>query len=277
MTPLRLLAFSLVAALLAGCIRDEPPAPVVDAEASQNAAPAHAPPPAPVETAATKLTVRPGQTLYALAREAKVPVRAIIDANHLQPPYKLQVGPDADGAGYAPACRAAGRDALRRGARLRRRGVQPGARKPSQPTLHDQERRRADAAGSGRDSRRRTSRCDSVACTAACCSAASATRHRRVGHHGRTAAAAREAGIVCPAGRAAAARGCHTAADAVANHRAARSRRRSCRRPHPRRHPLPHPRRRRRPPTRRRWWSNRRRRRPRPRHRQVPRRLRPLR
>ncbi len=91
MTPLRLLAFSLVAALLAGCIRDEPPAPVVDAEASQNAAPAHAPPPAPVETAATKLTVRPGQTLYALAREAKVPVRAIIDANHLQPPYKLQV------------------------------------------------------------------------------------------------------------------------------------------------------------------------------------------
>jgi murein DD-endopeptidase MepM/ murein hydrolase activator NlpD len=88
MKPVRLLALSLALALLAGCIRDEPPAPVEQVDAR---------PPTPiapqaVETAPSKVTVRAGQSLYAVARDANVPVRALIDANHLQPPYKLQVG-----------------------------------------------------------------------------------------------------------------------------------------------------------------------------------------
>jgi len=93
MIPARLLALASLAFLLAGCIRDEPPAPVTDAEnpGGQNVAQGHAAP-VPIETAAGKLTVRPGQTLYAVARDAKVPVRALIDANQLQPPYKLQAG-----------------------------------------------------------------------------------------------------------------------------------------------------------------------------------------
>jgi murein DD-endopeptidase MepM/ murein hydrolase activator NlpD len=93
MSVARLLALASLAALLAGCMRDEPPAPVTDAEnpGMQSAGPGRVAPP-PLETAGGKLTVRPGQTLYAVARDAKVPVRALIDANQLQPPYKLQAG-----------------------------------------------------------------------------------------------------------------------------------------------------------------------------------------
>lgn len=37
-------------------------------------------------------TVRPGDTLYSIARQNDVPLRALIDENHLQPPYTLSVG-----------------------------------------------------------------------------------------------------------------------------------------------------------------------------------------
>ena len=89
MKPVRLLALSLALALLAGCIRDEPPAPVEQADL--NPPSVHAAPQA-IETPPSKVTVRAGQSLYAVARDANVPVRALIDANHLQPPYKLQIG-----------------------------------------------------------------------------------------------------------------------------------------------------------------------------------------
>ena len=89
MKPVRLLALSLALALLAGCVRDEPPAPVEQADL--NPPPAHMAPQA-IETPPSKVTVRAGLSLYAVARDANVPVRALIDANHLQPPYKLQIG-----------------------------------------------------------------------------------------------------------------------------------------------------------------------------------------
>ena len=40
----------------------------------------------------TQVVVRAGQTLYAISREQNVPVRALIDANDLQPPYGLKIG-----------------------------------------------------------------------------------------------------------------------------------------------------------------------------------------
>jgi|HubBroStandDraft_1064217.scaffolds.fasta_scaffold00104_38 murein DD-endopeptidase MepM/ murein hydrolase activator NlpD len=89
----RLAASGLLALLLAGCIRDEPPAPVIDAENEAVQTPAPSPAPAaPVETPAGTVIVRPGQTLSAVAREANVPVRTLIDANKLQPPYRLRAG-----------------------------------------------------------------------------------------------------------------------------------------------------------------------------------------
>jgi murein DD-endopeptidase MepM/ murein hydrolase activator NlpD len=39
-----------------------------------------------------RVTVRSSDTLYAIARREKVPIRSLIDANKLQPPYSLQKG-----------------------------------------------------------------------------------------------------------------------------------------------------------------------------------------
>jgi len=44
------------------------------------------------ETGGGKLTVRPGQTLFAISRDTNLPVRVLIDANNLEPPYKLRIG-----------------------------------------------------------------------------------------------------------------------------------------------------------------------------------------
>jgi murein DD-endopeptidase MepM/ murein hydrolase activator NlpD len=57
-----------------------------------------APPPAP--TAATlaprthpgTITVQPGETLYAISRRYQVPIRSLIEANGLAPPYRLAAG-----------------------------------------------------------------------------------------------------------------------------------------------------------------------------------------
>jgi murein DD-endopeptidase MepM/ murein hydrolase activator NlpD len=46
----------------------------------------------PVETGGGMVTVEPGQTLYSVGRETHVPVRALIDANQLEPPYNLRSG-----------------------------------------------------------------------------------------------------------------------------------------------------------------------------------------
>jgi murein DD-endopeptidase MepM/ murein hydrolase activator NlpD len=55
-------------------------------------APAAALPPPIAEGPSGQIVVRAGQTLYAVSREQNVPVRALIDANNLQPPYTLRVG-----------------------------------------------------------------------------------------------------------------------------------------------------------------------------------------
>jgi murein DD-endopeptidase MepM/ murein hydrolase activator NlpD len=93
MRGVRLPGLLLLGAALAGCVIDDEPEPAINAAPPvvQSAAPFLAPA-APVETAAETVTVRPGQTLYAVAREVKVPVRAIVEANQLQPPYQLRIG-----------------------------------------------------------------------------------------------------------------------------------------------------------------------------------------
>ena len=45
-----------------------------------------------LETAGGRVTVQSGETLYAISRRSGVPVRALIDANNLQPPYRVQAG-----------------------------------------------------------------------------------------------------------------------------------------------------------------------------------------
>lgn len=42
--------------------------------------------------AAGQVTVQPGETLYAVSRRANVPVRTLIDANRLEPPYDVAPG-----------------------------------------------------------------------------------------------------------------------------------------------------------------------------------------
>ncbi|MGB8840891.1 MAG: LysM peptidoglycan-binding domain-containing protein, partial [Aliidongia sp.] len=90
MTGLRLLILSLLAMALTGCIREDDEDTDTFYVPAQSAAPA--PAAAPLETPGGRVVVRPGQTLYGVAREANVPVRALIDANALQPPYILKPG-----------------------------------------------------------------------------------------------------------------------------------------------------------------------------------------
>jgi murein DD-endopeptidase MepM/ murein hydrolase activator NlpD len=69
--------------------------PVYTAPVAPLPAPASAPThPAPSETAPPpqRVVIEHGETLYAIARRYEVPVRAIIDANHLEPPYRLVAG-----------------------------------------------------------------------------------------------------------------------------------------------------------------------------------------
>ena len=74
--------------LLAGCApRLGPPAPV---EYLAGAAPTAALAPGPALPG--RITVAPGETLYGVARRYGVPARALIEANHLTPPYRLASG-----------------------------------------------------------------------------------------------------------------------------------------------------------------------------------------
>lgn len=59
----------------------------------ESPAPAPLPPPPPVaESSGGREVIKPGQTLYGVAREHDLPLRALIDANGLEPPYMLKVG-----------------------------------------------------------------------------------------------------------------------------------------------------------------------------------------
>jgi murein DD-endopeptidase MepM/ murein hydrolase activator NlpD len=94
----------LIAILMAGCAaRTGAPAPVVDGSSSTaragmiatGTARAAATPPARgglVVSDPGTLTVQPGENLYGLARRTNAPIRALIDANGLTPPYQLQAG-----------------------------------------------------------------------------------------------------------------------------------------------------------------------------------------
>jgi murein DD-endopeptidase MepM/ murein hydrolase activator NlpD len=91
----------LAALALAACARSGPPAPVVHGGPGQYIPPApqqaSLPPPAarPAPAAPTRgrsVVVKPGETIYSVARDQGVPLRALIDANRLQAPYTLTPG-----------------------------------------------------------------------------------------------------------------------------------------------------------------------------------------
>lgn len=114
--PLAAVIALLLSVALAGCARNGPPAPLTYAgaeTASQTATPppaqaplsfpgaqikpqAAAPPPALVPQAhlphPSRVTVAKGETLYTIARRYDVPLRSIIDANHLDPPFRVAAG-----------------------------------------------------------------------------------------------------------------------------------------------------------------------------------------
>jgi murein DD-endopeptidase MepM/ murein hydrolase activator NlpD len=90
------LALALMA-LLSACHQATNPAPVYDG-AGGTPRPLATGSGLPVtqsgilETAGGRATVQQGETLYAISRRSGVPVRSLIDANNLQPPYKVQTG-----------------------------------------------------------------------------------------------------------------------------------------------------------------------------------------
>src|SRR5579864_5796411 len=77
----------LLAALIGGCARHAPPAPVIGAGQSSPA-----PAPAAAAPHPNEIIVQRGDTIYSIARRYKVPVRSIIEANGIGPPYELGVG-----------------------------------------------------------------------------------------------------------------------------------------------------------------------------------------
>ncbi len=80
----------LAIAELGGCARSGPPAPVeVHGRERYDRATAIA---QAAETVPGVAVIRAGDTLYSVARRHNTPMRAIIDANRLHPPYVLQPG-----------------------------------------------------------------------------------------------------------------------------------------------------------------------------------------
>ena len=74
------LTAAMLALLMAACgPRPDGPAPLVSGE-----------PPPPVDPESIK--VRPGQTLSGIAHTYHVPMRVLAEANHLAPPYRIEVG-----------------------------------------------------------------------------------------------------------------------------------------------------------------------------------------
>jgi len=87
----------LLAALLtlAACARSGAPAPVVRATGGGEvsaASPSTAAPRTAAAAADDQIVVRQGESLYVAAQRAGVPVRNLIDANNLRPPYALSSG-----------------------------------------------------------------------------------------------------------------------------------------------------------------------------------------
>jgi murein DD-endopeptidase MepM/ murein hydrolase activator NlpD len=86
--PARILAAALLV-LLSACARTYPPAPVVAGNgiAARPGTAAKFEGPRP-----DSIIVAPGETLYGVARRYDVPIRALIDANNLTPPFQLVTG-----------------------------------------------------------------------------------------------------------------------------------------------------------------------------------------
>jgi murein DD-endopeptidase MepM/ murein hydrolase activator NlpD len=84
-------------AALAGCVRNQPPAPLSFPDAQ---APIPSPPPALVPQEhrphPDQIVVSRGDTLYMISRRYDVPLRSIIDANHLDPPFQVAAGTKLD-------------------------------------------------------------------------------------------------------------------------------------------------------------------------------------
>jgi murein DD-endopeptidase MepM/ murein hydrolase activator NlpD len=93
----RPLAVVIAVMALAGCVRNGPPAPLSfpGAEAKPPA-----PPPALVPQAhlphPDQVVVAKGDTLYTISRRYDVPLRSLIDANHLDPPFQVVAGTTLD-------------------------------------------------------------------------------------------------------------------------------------------------------------------------------------
>ena len=83
----------LAALTLASCARSGPPAPVVNGITPSRLPPSASGPSDGLRQGAPgTVTVQRGDTLYGIARANEVPLRAMIEANRLQPPYVLRVG-----------------------------------------------------------------------------------------------------------------------------------------------------------------------------------------
>jgi len=85
----------ILSAALASCTRNGPPAPL-SFPGAQTKPQAAMPPPARVPQEhlphPSRIIVARGDTLYTIARRNDVPLRSIIDANHLDPPFRVAVG-----------------------------------------------------------------------------------------------------------------------------------------------------------------------------------------
>jgi LysM repeat protein len=90
------LALVAVVLALAACVRQGAPAPVVHSSSGVAASPAQGAvigmPRAVQAPADGQIVVRSGESLYVVAQRAGVPVRALIDANDLRPPYAVSNG-----------------------------------------------------------------------------------------------------------------------------------------------------------------------------------------
>lgn len=81
------LALALIPVLLAACGRSNHYAPVVNGSGGAVAAR-----PAAESQSAGSVTVRSGDSLYKIAQRYSVPLRALIDANRVAPPYRIYPG-----------------------------------------------------------------------------------------------------------------------------------------------------------------------------------------
>ncbi len=94
---IRAITVAAVAGIVAACASDnQSPAPVflngTGSDAGGVVAGMAPPAPAAVPRASRTVTVRPGQSLGRIAETYHVPSRTIIAANHLSPPYKVEIG-----------------------------------------------------------------------------------------------------------------------------------------------------------------------------------------